>query len=127
MLERIKNGVLAVGVCYPCYLLAYGTAYLFEPLLVAPDRHFAAGTMAAIAGMALLRMAWLFARAAVRGRPVFELPPEPNVTASILGLGPVPARHDTDAHSSVASVERRLQRTPQPAAANHLPALSQRA
>ena len=95
MLERIKNGVLAVGVCYPCYLLAYGTGYLLEPLLFPPEQHIAKTGLTVIAVMALVRMAWLFARAAVRGRPVFELPPEPVVTASVLGLGPVPARHET--------------------------------
>lgn len=104
MLERIKTGVLAVGVCYPCYFLAYGTAYLLEPLLFPPEQHFAGTTLVAIAGLTLLRMAWLFARAAVRGRPVFELPPEPNVTAPILGLGPVPGRH--------ASVERAAAEVP---------------
>ena len=126
MLERIKNGVLAVGVCYPCYLLAYGTFYFVEPLLVDPDRRFATGTMTAIAGMAILRIIWLFVRAAVRGRPVFELPPERGVTASILGLGPVRDRREPVDRPAAESPAPHAQRTPRPAA-TIVPTAAQRA
>ncbi len=126
MLERIKTGVLAVGVCYPCYLLAYGTAYLVEPLLFPPEQHIAKTGLATIAGLTLLRMAWLFARAAVRGRPVFELPPEPNVTASVLGLGPVTGRHEPVDGAAAESPAPQPQGSPRPAA-TVLPAAAQRA
>ena len=104
MLERIKVGALAMGVCYPIYLVMYGAVYLLG---------FATGySLAAIAGLVALRMAWLFIRAAVRGRPVFEVPPEPEVTAPILALGPEPARPAPDDPVPVISDERRAQRTP---------------
>ena len=126
MLERIKNGVLAVGVCYPCYLLAYGTFYFVEPLLVDPDRRFATGTMTAIAGMAVLRIIWLFVRAAVRGRPVFELPPERDVTAPILGLGPVRDREEPVDRAAAEYPAPHPQGRPRPAV-TILPAGAQRA
>ena len=104
MLERIKVGALAMGVCYPIYLSLYSAAYLLD---LAPG-----STLAAIASLVALRMAWLFIRAAVRGGPVFVAPPEPDVTAPILGLGPDPARPAPDAAAPVAAAEPRPVRTP---------------
>lgn len=84
MFEQIKVCALAVGVCYTTYFVVYGIAYLLG---------LATGyAVAAMAGLVVLRMTWLVLRAAVRGRPVFEVQPEPNVTAPILGLGPEAAR-----------------------------------
>ena len=104
MLERIKVCALAVGVCYPISFVVFGAAYL----LGLATGYF----LAATAVLGVLRIAWLGLGAAVRGRRVFELSQEPNVTAPILGLGPVPARPATGGSASGVPDVRGPQRTP---------------
>lgn len=112
--ERIKTVVFAVGACYASYLLVYSAAYVTGWV----TRY----SLMAVAGVVALRLAWMVLRAGLRGRPVFEVPPEPDVTAPILGLGRVPARHEPGGQISATSVERRA---PQPAEVS-LPAAAQR-
>ena len=118
MFERIKVCALALGICYPTYLVVYGIAYLVG---------LATGySLAAIAGLVVLRMTWLVLRAAVRGRPVFDVQPEPAVTAPILALGPAPARPAPVDPVPARPDARRAQRMP-PLAEPGLAAGTQRA
>ena len=112
--ERIKTVVFAVGACYASYLLVYSAAYVTGWV----PRY----SLMAVACAVALRLAWMVIRAGLRGRPVFEAPPEPDVTAPILGLGPAPARHEPDGQDSAAPAQ---QRAPQPAEVS-LPAAAQR-
>ena len=113
--ERIKTVVFAVGACYASYLLVYSAAYVTGWV----TRY----SLTAVAGVVALRIAWMVLRAGLRGRPVFEVPPEPDATVPILGLGSVPDRHEPGGQTSTASAERRA---PQPAVVS-LPAAAQRA
>ena len=91
MVERIKRGMLAVGVCYPIYLVLYAALFAIERLWLPADRWFA-GTALYGVGIALaLRVAWMFGRAALRGGPVLVVPPEPVVVAPILPIVAAPA------------------------------------
>ena len=107
--ERIKTVVFAVGACCASYLLIYSAAYVTGWV----TRY----SLMAVAGVVALRLAWMVLRAGVRGRPVFEVPPEPDVTVPILGRGPVPARPAAGDSASEVPDFRGLQRTPAPAEA----------
>ena len=92
MVQRIKRGMLAIGVCFPIYLALYTALYVIERLWLPVDRWFAGPALFGV-GMALaLRVAWMFARAAVRGGPLLVVRPEPVVVAPILPLVADPAR-----------------------------------
>ena len=105
MVERIKQGMLAVGVCFPIYLVLYAVLYMIERLWLPADRWFAGPVLSGV-GMALaLRVAWMFARAALRGGPVLVVPPEPVVTAPILPIVSDPARPVEGVPAPVADVE----------------------
>ena len=92
MVERIKRGMLAVGVCYPIYLALYAALYVIERLWLPVDRWIAGPALFGIGIALALRMAWLFGRAALRGGPVLVVPPEPVVVAPILPIVSDPAR-----------------------------------
>ena len=92
MVERIKRGMLAVGVCYPIYLALYSALYVIERLWLPADRWFAGSVLFGVGIVLALRMAWLFGRAALRGGPVLVVPPEPVVVAPILPIVSEPAR-----------------------------------
>ena len=111
--DRCSNGSRPA---YSRWVSVIHATFWHTALLGFLSRHIATIGLTVIAGMAVLRIVWLFVRAAVRGRPVFELPPEPNVTASVLGLGPVPDRRepvDRAAAESSAPIPREM---PRPAA-----------
>ena len=92
MVERIKRGMLAVGVCFPIYLVLYSALYVIERLWLPMDRWFAGSVLFWVGMVLALRMAWLFARAALRGGPVLAVPPEPVVVAPILPIVSDPTR-----------------------------------
>ncbi len=105
MVERIKRGMLAVGVCFPIYLVLYTALFAIERLWLPADRWFA-GTALFGVGIALaLRMAWMFGRAALRGGPVAVVPPEPVVVAPILPIVSDPARPAEGRRAPVAGGE----------------------
>lgn len=90
MVERIKRGLLAIGVCFPIYLVLYTAAFAIERLWLPADR-WVAGPALFGAGIALaLRLVWMFGRAALRGGPVLVVPPEPVVVAPILPIAAGP-------------------------------------
>lgn len=124
MVERIKRGMLAVGVCFPIYLVLYSALYLIERLWLPADRWFAGPVLFGVGIALALRMAWLFGRAALRGGPVLSAPPEPEVTAPILPIVSDPARPaevelapvaggEPATPSQSAEAERRLVADPQ--------------
>lgn len=92
MVERIKRGMLAVGVCFPIYLVLYSAMYVIERLWLPMDRWFAGSVLFWVGMVLALRVAWMFGRAALRGGPVLVVPPEPVVVAPILPIGSDPAR-----------------------------------
>ena len=105
MVERIKRGMLAIGVCFPIYLVLYTALFAIERLWLPADRWFA-GTALFGVGIALaLRMAWMFGRAALRGGPVAVVPPEPVVVAPILPIVSDPARRAEGRRAPVAGGE----------------------
>ncbi len=90
MVERIKRGMLAIGVCFPIYLVLYTAVFAIERLWLPADR-WVAGTALFGVGIALaLRLAWMFGRAALRGGPVLVVRPEPVVVAPILPIAAGP-------------------------------------
>lgn len=105
MVERAKRGMLAIGVCFPIYLVLYTALFAIERLWLPADRWFA-GTALFGVGIALaLRMAWMFGRAALRGGPVAVVPPEPVVVAPILPIVSDPARRAEGRRAPVAGGE----------------------
>ncbi len=119
MVERIKRGVLAVGVCFPIYLVLYTALYMIERLWLPADRWFAGPALFGVGIALALRLAWLFARAALRGGPVLAVPPQPDVIAPILPIVSDPARPAEGERSPVASGEPASPRQ-QPEAAGRL-------
>ena len=92
MVERIKRGCLAIGVCFPIYLALYGAVYVIERLWLPDDQWFAGPALLGVGVVLALRLAWLFGRAALRGGPVLQAPQEPDVIAPILPIVSDPAR-----------------------------------
>ncbi len=103
MVERIKRGMLAVGVCFPIYLGLYSALYVIERLWLPAERWFAGTTLFAVGIVLALRLVWMFARAALRGGPVLVVRPEPVVVAPILPLAPDPPRPAEGEQAAVAS------------------------
>ncbi len=119
MVERIKRGMLAVGVCFPIYLVLYAALYAIERLWLPADRWLAGPVLLGVGIALALRVAWMFARAAVRGGPVLVVRPEPEVTAPILPIVSNPARPVRDERIPVAAGEPARPRQ-QPEGAGHL-------
>ena len=90
MVERIKRGMLAIGVCFPIYLVLYTALYGIERLWLPADRWFAGPVLFGVGIALALRVAWMFGRAALRGGPVLVVPPEPVVVAPILPIAAGP-------------------------------------
>lgn len=102
MVERIKRGCLAIGVCFPIYLALYGALYVIERLWRPEDQWYAGGVLGTVGILLALRLAWLFGRAALRGGPVLQAPEEPDVIAPILPIVSDPARPVSGAQAPAA-------------------------
>ena len=124
MVERIKRGMLAVGLCFPIYLVLYAALYAVERLWLPADRWFAGPALFGVGIALALRVAWMFGRAALRGGPVLVVPPEPVVVAPILPIVSDPTRPaeverapvaggEPAAPSQPSEAERRLVADPQ--------------
>lgn len=92
MVERIKRGMLAIGVCFPIYLVLYTAVFAIERLWLPADRWLAGPALFGVGTVLALRLAWMFGRAALRGGPVLVVRPEPVVVAPILPIVSDPAR-----------------------------------
>ncbi len=92
MVERIKRAMFAVGVCFPIYLVLYTALYAIERLWLPAERWIAGPVLAGVGTLLALRLAWMFGRAALSGRPVLVVPPEPVVVAPVLPLFADPAQ-----------------------------------
>ena len=121
MVERIKRCMLAVGVCFPIYLVLYAALYALERLWLPADRWVAGSALFGVGIALALRVAWMFARAALRGGPVLAVPPEPVVTAPILPIVSDPARPVEGVPAPVAEVEPARPRQPSEAAGEIIP------
>ncbi len=92
MVERIRRGMLAIGVCFPIYLVLYTAVFAIERLWLPADRWLAGPALLGVGTVLALRLAWMFGRAALRGGPVLVVRPEPVVVAPILPIVAGPAR-----------------------------------
>lgn len=90
MVERIKRGMLAIGACFPIYLVLYTAVFAIERLWLPADRWVAGPALFGVGIALALRLAWMFGRAGLRGGPVLVVPPEPVVVAPILPIAAAP-------------------------------------
>ena len=112
MAEHVKRVVFGIGVCIPIYFAIHGAHYLIEGVWLGRSVPGATSALQVVATFFVLRMIWLALRKWRWGRPMFEMPKEPDVTAPILGLGSGAAQVVADERPDVAAASRKT--SPEP-------------